>query len=555
MLKKLSYRFGVSVLALSLASTALFATKITSVNLPELSEEDDLNTLSTQNIRVVRRQNAEREDNILRPNALVTENLSLSHATNVVFKETDWMKDTVLDSPVLMIPFRSDHHKDSRFTSKMRDAYKDFTDEEYSAHLKSYLAQFFPKLLKNVGSQNSKNLWHKTKVENIFVSFGRNARNEPVLLINKMGIGLPIYPDHRMAEQRAFTPSKAVLSQQEKDHASFFVHVLMNKPEQLMDMVSYRSYHPEESLADSQYFFTYGKPKALELPPVVKDVMVRRPQKEQELSLGYFTTFRDIFFSRSEPLRKYLPLFLKNVRDPDIVTLVLQKQYQDVKELQRLINSSSWEVVFKHAQEIGYTESVKAIDRLDRTSFSDYLAKTDPLQKSYQVTQEVKKLINTSSWKAVYQFADRSDYSRAQVQWVNQNRIKTIDYDAFLSRFDWQRKDYETAKKVMHLINTSSWLDVYDQAKRMGFTSDDVAWISGLRKQGQAIHFKNVLARKDPFRKEYEDMKELQFLLNTSSLANVFTYADTIGYPRDNVGLIDKQSTATYQEYLNNRLK
>jgi hypothetical protein len=115
------------------------------------------------------------------------------------------------------------------------------------------------------------------------VTFGRNTKGDLIVYLDPLKVGLPVYEDQRLAKKESFTPQGVILSQKQQDSINFLLHVMCNDSSRLMDMVSYRSYHPEESLADAQYFFQYGKQRALELPPVIKN---NAPVVEQPVLLN-----------------------------------------------------------------------------------------------------------------------------------------------------------------------------------------------------------------------------------------------------------------------------
>ena len=267
MMKKMFYRLGVSIIAVTLSTTSAFATKIRSVNMPTIVGDEDLNDLSAKIIRVESIANDLRKGEDPKKFPPVVESFSLGRATKSALDEAKWMESEVLNSPALVLPIDFYNHKKIKFSKKMRDSYPEFKDEEYVQYLSAGLSKLFDNLQNHLGKQQTSNNWKKTKVEKVMVSFGRNTKGD---YLDPLKIGLPVYKDQRLAEKAAFTPRNMKLTKSQEDSLCFLVHVLVNKPEQLMNMVSYRSYHPEEPLADSQYFFTHGKSKALELPKVVQ---------------------------------------------------------------------------------------------------------------------------------------------------------------------------------------------------------------------------------------------------------------------------------------------
>jgi hypothetical protein len=267
----MSYRLGVSLIALTLASSSASATKITGVDVPFIMGFEDLNDLSTRIIRVESvaenlRKGVDSEN--LPP---VVESYSLGRATKSALDEAQWMEKEVLKSPALVLPVDFNYHKKGRFDQKMREAYPEFKWDEYDRFLKNDLSRLFYNLQEHVAKNQFSNNWKKTNVEKVMVSFGRNTKGDLIVYLDPLKIGLPVYKDQRLADKDAFTPVNVKLSKSQQDSLNFLLHVMCNDPSKLMQMVSYRSYHPEEPLADSQYFFTHGKQRALELPVAVID--------------------------------------------------------------------------------------------------------------------------------------------------------------------------------------------------------------------------------------------------------------------------------------------
>ena len=270
MFKTLHNRLGVSLITLMLTSSSAWST-IVKMDVPEIQEDANLNALSAKVIRVERVLNGAGYERDPYQQEKNVEALSLGQATKSALDEAQWMEDEVLKSPALVLPIDSATHKKNRFKQKMRDSFSTFSDEEYKQHLEHKLSKMFPVLLHHVAKNQFSNNWKKTNVEKVMVSFGRNTKGDLIVYLDPLKIGLPVYKDQRLAEKAAFTPYKVTLSKQQEDSLNFLLYVMCNKPEKLMDMVSYRSYHPEEPLADSQYFFTHGKQRALELPVAVID--------------------------------------------------------------------------------------------------------------------------------------------------------------------------------------------------------------------------------------------------------------------------------------------
>lgn len=271
MMKKMSYRLGVSVIAITLATTSVFATKITRADVPMIMGFEDLNDLSTRLINVERKQVVFEKGEDPEKARPITQVLSFAKATKSALDEARWMESEVLKSHALVLPVDFNFHRKFRFDDKMREAYPEFKWDEYDRFLKNNLSRLFYNLQNHLAQQQDTNNWKKTAIEKVLVTFGRNTKGDLIVYLDPLKIGLPVYKDQRLADKDAFTPFNVKLSKSQQDSLNFLLHVMANDPSKLMNMVSYRSYHPEESLADSQYFFTHGKPKALELPVAVMD--------------------------------------------------------------------------------------------------------------------------------------------------------------------------------------------------------------------------------------------------------------------------------------------
>jgi len=165
---------------------------------------------------------------------------------------------------------------------------------------------------------------------------------------------------------------------------------------------------------------------------------------------------------------------------------LLYADYEHMKHLQHLINTDSWENVFKYADKAGISrEDVLKIDRLEKMTFEGFMKKTNPFYESYEHKKHLQQLINTDSWENVFKYADKAGISREDVLKVD--RLEKMTFTGFMQKTNPFYGNYEKVKHIQTLINTTTWKAVYDYAEKQEFTTEEVRYVNSRR--GENITF------------------------------------------------------------------